>query len=132
MINNILPYALMIGVNTALETLVSQAYGRKNLQDCGLYLHRAWFLILCLFFPIAISFCGVEWFLTKVGIEADTSYHARTYIVILLPSILINSLGDSVDLFLISMGFNKTVCLLQLIVIPIHLLSCWLLVVYLE
>jgi len=28
MVMNMVPYALMIGVNTALETLVSQAYGR--------------------------------------------------------------------------------------------------------
>ena len=28
MVMNLVPYALMIGINTALETLVSQAYGR--------------------------------------------------------------------------------------------------------
>ena len=60
MVMNILPYALMIGVNTALETLCSQAYGRENLQDCGLYLHRAMFVICCLFVPIALSFSFVE------------------------------------------------------------------------
>lgn len=50
----------------------------------------------------------------------------------LLPAVLINSLGDSIDLFLISMGFNNVVFLLQLIVLPFHLLTCWLFVSHLK
>mmetsp|Transcript_25120 Transcript_25120/g.31493 ORF Transcript_25120/g.31493 Transcript_25120/m.31493 type:complete len:130 (+) Transcript_25120:399-788(+) len=69
MMMNTVPYALMLGINTALETLVSQAYGRRNLRDCGLYLHRATFLICCLYVPIALSFCAVESFLVAIGIE---------------------------------------------------------------
>ena len=76
MVMNLLPYALMIGVNTALETLVSQAYGRRNLPDCGLYLHRAIFLIICLFVPIAISFFWIENLLTLVGIDSATASYA--------------------------------------------------------
>jgi len=49
MVINLLPYAIMIGVNTALETLVSQAYGRDNMRDCGLYLHRSILVISLLF-----------------------------------------------------------------------------------
>lgn len=125
---NLLPYALMIGINTALETFVSQAYGRKNLQECGLYLHRAMFLITCLFVPIAISFFWVGDFLCFVGIDELTAGYAQLYLTMLLPAVLLNSLGDSIDLFLISMGFNNVVCLLQLIVIPVHLITCWLFV----
>lgn len=76
MVMNMLPYALMIGVNTALETLVSQAYGRKNLQECGLFLHRAMFLITCLFIPIALSFLKVESFLLLVGVAAEPASYA--------------------------------------------------------
>ena len=76
MMMNILPYALMIGVNTALETFVSQAYGRENLQDCGLYLHRAMFVICCLFVPISISFHYAGEFLTVAGIDPETAMHA--------------------------------------------------------
>ena len=38
---------------------------------------------------------------------------------------LFNSLGDSIDLFLIGMGFNNVVLLLQITVIPIHFFCCW-------
>ena len=49
MVVNLLPFALMVVVNSALETLVSQAFGRRNLRDCGLYLHRASLVISVIF-----------------------------------------------------------------------------------
>ena len=70
------------------------------------------FLIICLFVPISLSFFGAESILVRIGIDAVTASYAKTYITMLLPAMLINSLGDSIDLFLISMGFNYVVCLL--------------------
>ena len=67
-------------------------------------------------------------FLILIGIDAMTAIYTQAYLTMLLPAMLINSLGDSIDLFLISMGFNNVVCMLQLIVIPIHLLTCWVFV----
>ena len=125
---NLMPYALMIGINTALETLVSQSYGRNNLVDCGVYLHRAMFLIICLFVPISLSFIWADSIYVHIGIDPEVAGYAKTYITMLIPAMLFNSLGDSIDLFLISMGFNNVVCLLQLVVIPIHLFTCWLFV----
>jgi Na+-driven multidrug efflux pump len=49
---NLTAYSLVVGMNTALETLVSQAYGRKNLRDCGLYLHRAILMIAIMLVPL--------------------------------------------------------------------------------
>ena len=90
------------------------------------------FLITCLFVPIAISFFWVGDFLCTVGMDEQTSGYAQVYLTMLLPTVLFNSLGDSIDLFLISMGFNNVVCLLQLIVIPVHLVTCWLFVSHLN
>ena len=70
------------------------------------------FVICCLFVPISISFQFAGEVLTVAGIDPETAMHAQTYLVLLLPAVLINSLGDSIDLFLISMGYNKSVCLL--------------------
>ena len=35
-----LAYSVIIGLNSAQETLTSQAYGSGNVQLCGLYLNR--------------------------------------------------------------------------------------------
>jgi len=40
-IMNVCCLSLINGLNGALETLVSQAYGSRNLQLCGEYLNRA-------------------------------------------------------------------------------------------
>ena len=56
MIMNMVPFALMMGVNTAIETLFSQALGRQNLQECGIYSHKACFIIIVLFVPVSASF----------------------------------------------------------------------------
>ncbi len=50
----IIPYSIMIGVNTALETFVARAQGRNNLRDCGLYLHRAILIITLIYIPVTI------------------------------------------------------------------------------
>ena len=50
----------------------------------------------------------------------------------MLPAMLLNSLGDSIDLFLIGMGFNNVVLLLQSCVVPIHLFCCWLFIWHFE
>ena len=86
------------------------------------------FLITCLFAPLAISFFWVADFLIMVGIDTMTANYTQAYVTMLLPAMLLNSLGDSIDLFLISMGFANVVCRIQLIVIPIHLLACWVFV----
>ena len=90
------------------------------------------FLIICMFIPISISFFWVDSLLISLGFDHMTAAYAKEYITMLLPAVLINSLGDSIDLFLISMGYNGVVFFLQLVVIPIHLLSCWLLVKHFE
>ena len=130
MVLNLFANGILIGVNTALETFVSQAFGRQNLRECGLYLHRSMFIICCLFIPIAIVTLFSKEMLIAVGIDEQASTHAQTYLTFMLPSVLFNSLGDSIDLFLIGMGFNKVVLMLQTAIVPIHFFSCWLFISY--
>ena len=43
---------IISGLNRALDTLISQAYGAKNYELCGIYLNRARFVTTVLFIPI--------------------------------------------------------------------------------
>jgi MATE family multidrug resistance protein len=48
---------MFFGLNGALETLVSQAYGAKDLRLCGIYLNRGRFINTLVFlFPISLCF----------------------------------------------------------------------------
>jgi len=54
MIMCMLASTFIYGINTALETFVSQAFGRGNLRECALYMHRAIFLNTIVFVPITL------------------------------------------------------------------------------
>ena len=54
---NVMGISLVIGLNSAQETLTSQAYGAQNLYLCGVYLNRGFFILTALFIPFAIIPC---------------------------------------------------------------------------
>lgn len=58
---------MFIGMNSAMETLVSQAYGANNLELCGIYLWRGRIGLLILFTFVWLIFCLSGMFLELVG-----------------------------------------------------------------
>ena len=42
------------GLNSAQETLTSQAFGAGNIRLCGVYLNRGSFILLAFFIPLAV------------------------------------------------------------------------------
>ena len=46
---------LILGLNSAQETLTSQAYGASNYRLCGIYLNRGTFILLSFFIPYALG-----------------------------------------------------------------------------
>ena len=59
-INLIFMISIMIGINSAQETLTSQAFGARNLPLVGIYLNRGRFILIAIFIPLAlvIAFAG--------------------------------------------------------------------------
>ena len=56
MLINVLAFALIQGLNGALETLVSAAYGSSDYVLCGDLLNRGKFVVTCLMIPIGLIF----------------------------------------------------------------------------
>ena len=48
--------AAFIGMNSGMETLVSQAYGAKNLTLCGQYYQRGRIIVMLYWIPLALIF----------------------------------------------------------------------------
>ena len=53
----VLVLSIMIGLNSAQETLTSQAFGAGNLRLCGIYLNRGHFILTAFFIPLAVLPC---------------------------------------------------------------------------
>ena len=51
-IMNMTGLLLIVGMNTALETLVSQARGDKNYELCGIYLNSGRLITILIFIPV--------------------------------------------------------------------------------
>ena len=64
---NIMCNSILIGLNGAQETLVSQAYGMKELELCGRYLNRGFMLLVVFFIPLAVLLIFVEDILVATG-----------------------------------------------------------------
>jgi MATE family multidrug resistance protein len=63
-----------------------------------------------------------------IGVDEGSALIASSYVRMMLPGVLLNSFADSIDLFLIPLGYTIPICLLQLAVVPFHIFFCWLFV----
>ena len=119
-------------MNTALETLVSQAFGRENHYECGVFLHRAMLMITLMFIPVAFGVFYTQSMLELLGVESGPARLAQVYMVTYIPGLLLNSWGDSIDIFLIGMGYSNLIMYIQITVIPFHVLYCYIFIKYLD
>lgn len=69
--------AIAIGLNGALETLVSQSYGANNLKLCGVYLNRGRYVLCLCFIPVTLVLSQAENILVAIGQNPDVAKHAQ-------------------------------------------------------
>jgi multidrug resistance protein, MATE family len=122
------PYSIMMGVNTALESFVSAAFGRQNMHECGVYLHRAIFLITLLYLPLLVIMYQTEHLLTAVGIDPKIAFYASEYLNSQRIAMITRAVSESIVLYLTSMNQATVAMLLQIAIIPFHVLFCWFLI----
>ena len=60
MLINVLCFAVVQGLNGALETLVSQAYGAGKYEACGIYLNRGKLVASMIMIPLVIIYIYSE------------------------------------------------------------------------
>ena len=94
-IMNVLGLSVIFGMNGALETLVSQAYGRGNLQLCGVYLRRGRLIMTLFFIPIAVILSQVNLILQLIGQDKMVAMYAQQYTLAFLPGMYLCGLFDA-------------------------------------
>ena len=63
---NALGFAVMIGLNTTIVTLVSQTLGQGNMRLCGIYLNRGRIVCLLACIPVIILMLLSETFFLAI------------------------------------------------------------------
>jgi multidrug resistance protein, MATE family len=70
---NVTCLLVVIGLNSAISTLVSQAYGAGNLRKCGIYLNKGRIAVMLFFIPFFGLMFLCERFLLAINIDPRTS-----------------------------------------------------------
>ena len=87
MLINVLCFAVVQGLNGALETFVSQSFGSKKLEQCGVYLNRAKFVATTIMIPIIVIYIFSDKILIALQQDKAISIISRRYCCILIPGI---------------------------------------------
>lgn len=98
--------SLAFGLNGALETFVSQAYGRRNLRLCSSYLHRSRVVVTICFILTFAILSNAERILLALRQDEQASKMAQVYIYYCAFPVYINSLNDGTRRFLNSLSLS--------------------------
>ena len=75
-LSHIVIMAVLSGLNGALETLVSQAFGFGELRMCGILFNRGRIILTLAFIPLAIVLSFSEAILVSLKQDPEVSRHA--------------------------------------------------------
>ena len=121
--------SIMTGLNSAQETLTSQAFGSGNEKICGVYLNRGRLILIAFFIPLALL-PGIfaEQILLALGQDAMVSHLAHGYIQLFLPGLFFFGQFDLLKRFLAAMRITFVPMIAQLIATMLHVPLCFLFV----
>lgn len=126
MMVNMLVFAVTEGLNGALESLISQAYGAKKYEACGIFLNRGKFVCTLLFVPITCIFYFSDKILIGLHQDAQISHVSRLYCCQILPGIWAMAMFDATRRFLSAQLVTTVSLYVQLATLTLHVFCCWL------
>ena len=91
---------ILIGVNCAQETLVSQAFGQREFKLSGVYLIRGFFIMTVVYIPLAVCLCFANLILLFLRQNEGVVGYAQEYIYPMIPALYFFGLFDLVRKFL--------------------------------
>lgn len=123
---NVACFCPLVGMNGAIETLVSVAFGAKNLKLCGIYLNRGRLINTTIFIPIAIILLFSKQFLTAFNQQPEVIQYAHEYVNICLLGIYLRTMFDMKKRFLNCMSITWVPMFAQVVATLFHILWCYL------
>ena len=99
-IQNMTGLSLIVGMNSALETLVAQARGDKNYELCGVYLNRGRLITTVMFIPVIFILNYADKILVLLHQSKEVAKYSQEYILATMPGLFFNGLIDGQRRFL--------------------------------
>ena len=120
--------SIAVGLNGALETLVSQAYGVRDYKLIGVYLNRSRIILLAFFVPVVIFFTQTSRVLQAIGQDKEVSQNAQEYVIAFTPGLILAGLIDNQRRFLNMVGKSHVPMICQSLGTMLHGFICYYLV----
>jgi multidrug resistance protein, MATE family len=121
--------SVLTGMNSAQETLTSQASGAQELRRCGHLHNRGRVILLLLCVPMIVLLASSERIFLFVGQNGEVAKYASQYCKISIIGILFYGQFDLTKRFLIQLQVSWVPMIAQFICIALHPLFCWLFVI---
>ena len=124
---NFMGWSLILGLNSTLDTLVSQAGGSGDLELCGVYLNRGRFMMTCLFVPIVFMATKVEAVLVFLDQDPRVAKYTQEYLMAVMPGFYFLGLASCQIKFLINLKKPRVLMVSQFIASSLHPACAYLL-----
>ena len=114
--------SITYGLSGVLETFVSQSFGSKQYQLCGVHLNRQIFLITCLFVPLGFILFFSEYIMSNfLGQSIGPSHHCQVYMRVGIIGLYLECIVNSLAFFFTALQRSFVPMFIQLISLPVHL-----------
>jgi multidrug resistance protein, MATE family len=121
-------FSINIGVNGGVDTLVSQAYGRKNYELCNTYFNVSRIVAVICFIPQAYIAINADRIFRFMGQPPESSEMAYRYMIISLPGCLIYGLFESTRRYLQAHGIYNPILIMWSWSVVVHIAANYILV----
>jgi len=121
---------IIVGLTGPLETFASQAFGRGDVRECGLWMQRCILISTMAFILITIVFLNSEVILVALGMDAKISKVAQQFAIKHLPGLFMFILFSSFEIVLSLVGYSYVCMSINLAILPLHAIFSYLFVVY--
>lgn len=123
---NVSGNSMIVGAANALPTLVSQAFGAKDYQECGRWLQRGSLLTLLVAALIAVPWLNMGRILASLGQPEELSREASRYLRMLLPGLVCYAGVQSQVQFLVAQRIMMPQLRVSVLVAALHPLMVYL------
>ena len=123
-------WPIIIGLTGPLETFASQAFGRGDVRECGLWMHRCILISTMAFILITVVFLNTEVILVAIGMDAKISKVAQQFAIKHLPGVFMYILFASFEIVLGLIGYSYVCMSINLAILPFHAILSYLFVIY--
>ena len=124
-ITNIFVFSFGFGLNGAIETLATQAFGAGDLYMCGVVLNRGRVVGTAFFLPMLLFLLYTEELLLLTGQHREVSFQAGRMAIAMAPGIWASIQFEAERNFLQALGEFTPAMYVHAAAFLLHVLWCW-------